>query len=183
MLTIEQFARFRPLRGVHRRLPGERHPVVIVDYDEALRHCAWLTSRGPLLVRLPSEAEWENACRAGGESEYGFGDAEAGLGEHAWCAKNAVGGAGEVATRKPNRWGLFDMHGNVWEWCKDRYHPDYRNAPHDQEAWIDGIFPLRVNRGGSWTDRPSLCRSAHRDANAPSSCGETPGFHPAASSR
>jgi formylglycine-generating enzyme required for sulfatase activity len=112
---------------------------------------------------LPSEAEWEYACRAGTITRYAFGDAI--------TAKDAnygsnVGKTTEVGVYPPNPWGLYDMHGNVLEWVEDVFHDSYKGAPTDGSAWTDGegkqSSRLRVDRGGSWDGYPRNCRSAYR---------------------
>ena len=115
--------------------------------------------------RLPTEAEWEYACRAGTDSRYGFGDDPALLGDYAWLDDNSDGRPHPVATKRPNRWGLFDMHGNVWEWCWDWY------GAYGQESQIDPRGPKsgwgRVVRGGSFDNSPEDLRSAARDVGHP----------------
>jgi formylglycine-generating enzyme required for sulfatase activity len=116
--------------------------------------------------RLPTEAEWEYACRAESKTRYSFGNADGDLGEHAWYNKNSDGKTHEVGTRKPNGFGLHDMHGNVWEWCSN-WHDQYPSeAVSDPTGPSTGSY--RVLRGGSWSDNSRLCRSASRYRNAPS---------------
>ena len=141
-------------------------PAVNVSWDDAIEFCDKLTSlersSGDLQAnesyRLPTEAEWEYACRAGTTTKYSFGDDEKLLGDFSWFPGNALN-AHPVGTKKPNSWGLHDMHGNVWEWCSDWY--DGKLA-----GGIDPVGPAegsnRVSRGGSWRKDPGLCRSADR---------------------
>lgn len=133
-------------------------------------------------LRLPTEAEWEYACRAGTDSKYSFGDSESALGLYAWHRGNSGGKPQRVSRKKPNALGLHDMHGNVWELCSDRIHESYRNAPRDGTTWEEGKSPYRVKRGGCFLSREnSYCRSANRGVSAPSrSCGHV-GFRPARS--
>jgi formylglycine-generating enzyme required for sulfatase activity len=180
-VTNLQYERFDPKHARSEESPGDQHPVVEVSWDDARRYCEWLSGRGPLAVRLPSEPEWENACRAGSTTEYCFGDDEAGLGEYAWFWDNARDGAREVGTRRANRWGLFDLHGNVWEWCEDRHHADYEGAPEVGTAWTEGATPGRVFRGGDWCWPAVFCRSAGRGGDLPGYRGGDLGFRPAAS--
>jgi formylglycine-generating enzyme required for sulfatase activity len=117
--------------------------------------------------RLPTEAEWEYACRAGTETRYSFGDDAAMLGKYVWYHPDSRCQTSPVGQKRPNAWGLYDLHGNVWEWCWDGYDEDYyRNSP--------GIDPLgaeraeyRTFRGGSWRDETRYLRSAYRDGHAP----------------
>jgi formylglycine-generating enzyme required for sulfatase activity len=123
--------------------------------------------------RLPTEAEWEYACRAGTDTAYSFGDDPADLGAHGWFYDNAEGRTHPAGQKKPNPWGLHDLHGNVWEWCADVWHDDYKGAPKDGSAWMDGgEQALRVLRGGGWFDLARSARSAYRGRN-----GTTGWFH------
>jgi prolyl-tRNA editing enzyme YbaK/EbsC (Cys-tRNA(Pro) deacylase) len=124
--------------------------------------------RDPQPVRLPSEAEWECACRGGTGTEYWSGDEEADLAEVGWYDGNSGTLAHSVAEKPANPFGLFDMHGNVDEWCEDRWHNDYEGAPDDGSAWVDGSSPNRVRRGGCWSDPAGGCRSAIRHWGHPS---------------
>jgi formylglycine-generating enzyme required for sulfatase activity len=108
--------------------------------------------------RLPSEAEWEYACRAGMTADYA-GD----LDVMAWYSKNSDNKTRQVGQKQPNAFGLYDMHGNVWEWCEDIWHGNYHGAPTDGSAWLSGgNSSLRVVRGGSWFTSADSCRSAFR---------------------
>jgi formylglycine-generating enzyme required for sulfatase activity len=123
---------------------------------------------GPDKYRLPSEAEWEYACRAGTTTEFSFGDDVSDLGEYAWYGDNSDDRIHPVATKKPNPWGLYDMHGHVLEWVEDDWHFGYNGAPNDGSAWIDKPRGAnRVMRGGSWNNDARYCRPACRDLNAP----------------
>ena len=112
--------------------------------------------------RLPSEAEWEYACRAGTTTRYSFGDSESKLGDYAWYTKNSDSKTHSVGKKKPNPYGLYDMHGNVWEWTQDEWYSNYNGAPTDGSAWESGDGALRVYRGGSWRCFAQLCQSAYR---------------------
>jgi formylglycine-generating enzyme required for sulfatase activity len=113
---------------------------------------------------LPSEAEWEYACRAGSTGEYCFGDDESKLGGYAWYDKNSDSKTHPVGKKSSNAWGLHDMHGNVWEWCEDIYHEDYQGAPSDGTPWINGgNQDIKVMRGGSWHYSAYTCRLDRRD--------------------
>ena len=137
--------------------------------------------------RLPSEAEWEYACRAGTTTRYYWGDdpSYAQIGDYAWYAGNAYD-VGEryahvVGRKLPNSWGLYDMSGNVWEWCEDRYHSGYTGAPTDGSAWVAGGGSYRVERGGGWSSRARRCRSAFRYNINPSITYSSLGFRPSRS--
>jgi eukaryotic-like serine/threonine-protein kinase len=109
---------------------------------------------------LPTEAQWEYACRAGTITRYCFGDNDANLGDYAWFADNSQSVTHPVGEKKPNRWGLYDMHGNVWEWCADAYGPYPGNEvtpPQDPG--------LHVIRGGGWTAPPEGLRSSNRNSD------------------
>lgn len=144
------------------------YPVVGMSQHAAMEYCRWLSGRTGRSYRLPTEAEWEWACRAGNWTAYSFGDGRRGLGDHAWFAANADETTHPVGKKKPNRWGLHDMHGNVAEWCLDHYQPDYyrsfplqRLSPGPVKLPTADRFP-HVVRGGSWADAAAQCRSASR---------------------
>lgn len=114
--------------------------------------------------RLPSEAEWEYACRAGTNTRYSFGDSESKMEEYGYCDNLDIG-SHPVGQKKPNPWGLYDMHGNVWEWMQDKYHESYEGAPAQGSAREDdngSSKTMRVLRGGSWQTSAVGCRSASR---------------------
>jgi formylglycine-generating enzyme required for sulfatase activity len=117
--------------------------------------------------RLPTEAEWEYACRAGTITEYSFGDDAKELGKYAWFGENSDGHTQPVGAKKPNPWGLYDMHGNVWEWCNDwcdwQY---YEKSPRDDPPGPSKAA-RRVDGGGSWAVGAEYCRSAYRNAYEP----------------
>jgi formylglycine-generating enzyme required for sulfatase activity len=161
-------------------------PAVDVSWDDATEFCRKLTERerasGQLqreeFYRLPTEAEWEYACRAGTTTRFYFGYEESKLGDFGWFAKNSESNPHPVGTRNPNPWRLCDMHGNVWEWCSDWYAGNLAGG-------IDPAGPavgsLRVVRGGSWWDLPVNCRSANRRDYDPSDRGINLGFRVACS--
>ena len=163
----------------------DEHPVVGVSWDDAQRYLAWLSTCTGQRYRLPSEAQWEYACRAGSKSAFCVGDA-IGAGQACFDASVAYNGGALGARRHgtarvgsfaPNAWGLFDMHGNVWEWVQDKVHPNYDGAPTDGHAWEQGGDPARrVLRGGSWTNAGHFLRSALRNGFAAANCNEIVGF-------
>jgi formylglycine-generating enzyme required for sulfatase activity len=143
-------------------------PVVQVTWDEIQQFIAKLNQKTGQKYRLPSESEWEYAARAGTTTEWSFGDDESKLGNYAWFARNSGGTTQPVGQKLPNAFGLFDMHGNVWEWTQDCQHNTYAGAPTDGSAWTTGCLnTLRVLRGGSWVSSPSVLRSAYRGKSNP----------------
>jgi len=149
---------------------GDDYAASYVSWDDAVEFCRKLSEKEGVEYRLSTEAEWEYACRAGTTTVYSFGDDESQLGEYAWYRGNAYD-VGEkyahiVGQKKPNPWGLYDMHGNVWEWCHDR-HGEYPSGD-----VTDPVGPAsgsdRVYRGGGWFDGAGGCRSAIRDRFSPS---------------
>ncbi|NCS11825.1 MAG: SUMF1/EgtB/PvdO family nonheme iron enzyme [Microcystis aeruginosa G13-09] len=154
-----------------------QNPVEKVSWNDAKAFCQKLSQITGKTYRLPTEAEWEYACRAGTTTRYYFGDDANQLGDYAWYDGNSNGTTHPVGQKKPNGWGLYDMSGNVFEWCEDDWHNSYAGAPDDGTAWIDndnrsrsqkclrggswGYIPEFL-RGGSWGYFPDLLRSADR---------------------
>jgi len=158
----------------NRRPEDDRRPVERVSWFDAQEFCRRLSQRTGRTYTLPSESQWEYACRAGTTTPYAFGTT---LGQ--WQANVASSGTTEVGSFPANAWGLHDMHGNVWEWCLDHWHHGYEEAPADGSPWLstkeqqdqsttkavnDGTDDLegRLLRGGSWNFGPRYCRSACR---------------------
>jgi len=152
-------------------------PVENMSFYDAEKFCRRLSERTGRVYRLPTEAEWEYACRAGSTSKFSFGDDYGKLREYAWFKDNSGDQMSTPQTHpvgqlKPNAFGLYDMHGNVWEWCQDKWHWNYNGAPTDGSAWlIDGVtitmsggstYGAGVGRGGSWYDIGEVCDSAKR---------------------
>ena len=140
---------------------GINNPVEQVSWNDAQKFIQKLNKlEGTNAYRLPTEAEWEYAARAGTDTTYSSGDENSSLDSYAWYEGNE--GAHPVAQKQPNRWGLYDMHGNVWEWCQDWYRDSYIDTPRDGNANIGGKQKYRVLRGGSWNSNPYFVRIATR---------------------
>ena len=154
---------------------GANRPVENVNWEEAMEFCRRLSQRTKLDYTLPSEAQWEYACRANTTTPFVFGDTL--MPDLANYDGNYTYGSGpkgqypqqttDVGSFAGNAWGLQDMHGNVWEWCLDPWHDSYRGAPADGSAWTAGGGTARLLRGGSWIYYPRFCRSAYRSLNHP----------------
>lgn len=142
-------------------------PAISMTQHMANKYCEWLSAKTGEFYRLPTEAEWEYACRAGTTTAYSFGDDPAQLGDYAWYEKNSNFKYQKVGKKKPNPWGLYDMHGNVAEWCLDQYEPTYEKlAATLQDPWNQSTTPYPQSvRGGSWDDDPSKLRSSARRAS------------------
>ena len=159
-----------PCRG-----KGARRPVDRVSWDDARVFCRRLSAKTGRAYRLPSEAEWEYACRAGTRTPFYFGqtittDLANYVGEHIYRSEPKGiyrHETTDVGSFPPNAFGLADLHGNVWEWCADAWHDNYAGAPVDGSVWEGRAGTLRVLRGGGWHDPPGLCRSAARLKNVP----------------
>jgi formylglycine-generating enzyme required for sulfatase activity len=144
------------------KFKGPTNPVEMVTWEDASNFCRRLSEKTGKAVRLPTEAEWEYACRAGSKTRFSFGDSDSILGDYAWYGSNSGGMTHPVSQKKPNPWGLYDMHGNVWEWCADW------RGPYSSEASTDpqgaGSGGTRVLRGGAWHDlEAGSFRCAFRD--------------------
>jgi formylglycine-generating enzyme required for sulfatase activity len=143
-------------------------PVTNVSWDDAKAYVRWRSVDANKRYRLLSEAEWEYAARAGTDTEWSHGNDESKLGNYAWYARNSGGKTQVVGQKLPNAFGLFDMHGNVWEWTQDCRHNNYVGAPTDGNAWTTGCTENgRVLRGGSWLNFPAGLRSAFRNGVYP----------------
>ena len=141
---------------------GDQCPVENVSWDDAQAFIQKLNQQTGHTYRLPSEAEWEYACRAGNTGKWCFGDDESQLKHYAWYDDNSGRKTHPVGEKKANAFGLHDMHGNVWEWCEDQWHDNYQSAPSDGRAWVGGRAVDRVLRGGSWIINANFVRSAIR---------------------
>jgi formylglycine-generating enzyme required for sulfatase activity len=184
-VTVGQYRRFVEEEGysvsdARWRYPGfeqtDDHPVVLVSWQNAVDFCKWLSEKDGNTYRLPTEAEWEYSCRAGRSgTRYCHGDDDARLEHYGWYNEDSGGRTRPVGKKKPNGWGLFDMHGNVWEWCQDSYDPGYYDISpvKDPPGGADGE---RVLRGGSWNNTPVDCRSAFRNHSVPGHRENNDGF-------
>jgi formylglycine-generating enzyme required for sulfatase activity len=160
------------------RWKDPKNPVEHVRWTDAAEYCnarsrleglapcydmkTWACDFAAGGYRLPTEAEWEYAARAGTQTEFFFGDGPADLGQYASFKGNSTRGPSPVGTRRPNPWGLYDMLGNVWEWCNDFYQEDYYAASPDRDPRGPDRSDTRVLRGGCWNSRADKCRAAYR---------------------
>jgi len=185
-------------RSASWRSPGfpinDKHPVVCVSWNDAVAYARWMEGRGGKTYRLPTEAQWEYAARSGGKREKYSGTSQEGeLGQYAWYGDNSGRRTHPVGQKNPNGLGLYDMSGNVWEWCSDSYDENYykispKDNPHGpivDPDWIPDVpdVELRTVRGGSWVDDPWFVRAANRFRDVPASWGSFNGFRLGASAR
>ena len=149
---------------------GRKRPVEMISWHDAKKFCQRLSEKTEKQYRLPSEAEWEYACRSGTMTLFHYG---AKLTADVANYGSNQSGTIDVGNFPANAFGLYDMHGNVWEWCADDWHESYTGAPSDATAWLRGHrSSTRVLRGGSWFSDSRSCRSSHRDVgNAANSNG------------
>lgn len=194
-VTVREWRQFARATGWESKLdvswadPGfkqtDEHPVVCVSWNDAQLYLQWLSEKTGQVYRLPSEAEWEYACRAGTHTAFSFGDEISP--EHAnydghftynhGGRGESRGGTTKAGTFQPNPWGLFDMHGNVWEWVQDVVHDNYEGAPVDGSAWEEGGDQARrVLRGGAWLYQPRYLRSALRNGYSAVLANDIVGF-------
>jgi formylglycine-generating enzyme required for sulfatase activity/serine/threonine protein kinase len=154
------------------RTPGyavdDDSPVAEISWNDAVAYCAWLSFQEKKTYRLPTEAEWEYACRAGTTTQYSFGDDYNELPKYGWHNKNAGGRSHPVGTLLPNSFGLFDMHGNVHEWCGDWFDEKWYEQSSADNPTGPATGSFRVLRGGSWRYYATSCRSAYRSGDWPS---------------
>ncbi len=175
----------RDLKTDPARFKGDNRPIETVTWDDAIEFCKRLSKHTKRDYRLPSEAEWEYACRAGTTTPFYFGPTiSPGLVNYNGSYTYGQGPKGEyreqttdVGSFPPNAFGLYDMHGNVYEWCADHWHNNYQSAPANGDAWVSGgDSSKRVLRGGSWAYVPWYCRSANRHGYARGNLSYRVGF-------
>ncbi|MBD3307494.1 SUMF1/EgtB/PvdO family nonheme iron enzyme, partial [candidate division KSB3 bacterium] len=165
-----------------------RHPVERVSWDDVQKFLGKLNAQieaNDWTYRLPTEAEWEYACRSESETMYCFGDDVNQLKDYAWYGEDfSKGSTHPVGQLKPNAWGVHDMHGNVWEWCADTWHKTYEGAPKDGSLWgsLDDK-KTKMIRGGAWGSPAGLCRAASRLRFLPGSWSSSRGFRVVVSAR
>ena len=147
------------------------NPAVYVSWDDAAEFCRTLSQQEGETYRLPTEAEWEYACRAGTTTRFSFGDSDSSIGDYAWFDYNTRNMGQEYAhpagQKKPNRWGLYDMHGNVWEWCSDWCDEDYYSRSPGVDPTGPSSGEARSLRGGSWLNPESVLRCSFRNCLSP----------------
>jgi formylglycine-generating enzyme required for sulfatase activity len=165
-VTVGEYRAFAP---AHAPGDGPALPAVNVSWDEACAYCVWLRAETGESFRLPTEAEWEYACRAGNRAPFATGDEiDSGAANFLYSEEGrriGPGGRTPVGQYPANAFGLHDLHGNVCEWVEDAWHPGYAGAPVDGSAWAEsGEADRRVIRGGAWDYLPRLLRSAWRDS-------------------
>ncbi|HHJ19935.1 MAG TPA: formylglycine-generating enzyme family protein [Gammaproteobacteria bacterium] len=167
-VTFTEYDHFATATG--RELPADQgwgralRPVINITCEDAEAYCSWLNTQTSRTYRLPTEAEWEYAARGGTTSKYWWGDH---LGESLANCDGCGSDWDETETSpvgsfQPNPFGLYDIHGNVWEWCQDWWHNNYEGAPTDGSAWLEDGEKVRVVRGGSWINNPLSVRAAVR---------------------
>ncbi|MCZ8118588.1 MAG: SUMF1/EgtB/PvdO family nonheme iron enzyme [Microcystis sp. LE18-22.4A] len=161
-----------------------QNPVESVTWFNAQAFCEKLSQLTGKNYRLPTETEWEYACRAGTETLFSFGDDKDKLGDYAWFDGNSNNTTHPVGEKRPNPWKIYDMHGNVWEWCADQHHENYVNKPDNIRengslAWRDNNITNKssiIRRGGSWCRDPLVCSSAYRGRSVAEICNHDIGF-------
>ncbi|MGE4520652.1 MAG: formylglycine-generating enzyme family protein [Desulfobacteraceae bacterium] len=157
---------------------SDKQPMVEISWHGAKKFADWLSKKDGITYRLPTEAEWEYAARAGTTTAYCFGDNSGSLGNYAWYDDNSGSKTHEAGLKKPNKLGLYDMHGNVWEWCEDWF-GDYPSG-HVTDPSGPGSGSYRVLRGGGWSDSARSCRGANRFNHSPGDTNNLYGFRLAA---
>ncbi|MGD0091177.1 MAG: SUMF1/EgtB/PvdO family nonheme iron enzyme [Planctomycetota bacterium] len=155
---------------------GDKHPACLITWNDAQEFCKWAAMKTGRGVGLPTEAQWEYACRAGTTTKYNIGDKDSDIEQAAWCRNNSGLHTHPVGQKKQNAWGLYDMHGNVCQWVQDYFSDKYYadSPPVDPKGPENG--ERRVLRGGCWNDNPEISHSAHRDSDKPANPNASNGF-------
>jgi len=169
-----------PWAGEKYAKSGASHAASYISWDDAMKFCRTLSQTSGRTVTLPTEAQWEYACRAGSKTAYCFGDDESKLGDYAWYYENAYKKdekyAHAAGRKKPNAFGLYDMHGNVLEWCRDWYDEKFYTKAKNVDPENTTEAQCRVLRGGSWNNNPGNCRAANRNRNTTDNRNNNTGF-------
>ena len=179
-VTFEDYDRFA--RATGRERPDDlawgrgRRPAINVSWHDAVAYADWLSVETGRRYALPTEAEWEFAARAGTETAYAWAGAIGGEANCDNCGRRRIRRTVPVGSFRPNAWGLYDMHGNVWEWVQDCWNESYAGAPTDGRAWTDGDCQRRMLRGGSWFNPATFARSAARLSGDATVRGTIAGF-------
>ncbi len=166
-VTFEEYDKFCEATG--RSKPDDegwgrgKRPVINVNWNDAKAYVKWLSEQTGKDYRLPTEAQWEYACRAGSMGKYSFGNDVSQLGNYGWYGSNSDSKTHPVGEKQPNKFGLYDMHGNVWEWLEEVYYRNYEGAPSDGSAWMSGDNSFHLIRGGGWLSNTNYLRCAYRD--------------------
>jgi formylglycine-generating enzyme required for sulfatase activity len=180
-VTFDEYDEFA--KATNRPKPNQyvwtrgKRPVINVSWRDASAFAAWLSQKTGKRYRLPTEAEWEYAARAGTAGNYYWGSSD--LRDFTWFSQNSADETHLVGQKQPNAFGLYDVSGNVWEWVQDCWHDNYQNAPDDGSAWEwqnNGDCDLRVLRGGSWNDGLWNVESSARDGWFPAGSSNSIGF-------
>jgi formylglycine-generating enzyme required for sulfatase activity len=147
---------------------SDQHPIEQINWYEAVEFCGRLSLKFGHNFRLPREAEWEYACRAGTTSRFLFGDDKASLGDYAWFNDNSLHRTHPVGQKLPNSWGLYDIIGNTWEWCEDRWRQSYDQKLPEVHLLKNSVHESRLLRGASWNAFSAACASTTRNRILPS---------------
>jgi hypothetical protein len=162
--------------GTYLAAASDDLPAAYITWNDATAYCQWLSTQEKTTYRLPTEAEWEYACRAGTTTQYSFGDDYNELSKYGWHKGNAGNKSHPVGTRLPNPFGLFDMHGNLYEWCGDFFEEKWYSTSPPNDPNGPSVGSNRVIRSGLRSNSASQCRSAYRHASSPSNRSYSYGF-------